>query len=1025
MRPIYLKMTAFGPYKGVEEINFNELKEHRLFVISGPTGAGKTTIFDAICFAIYGTSSGSDRENVRMLRSDFASDEVHTSVEFIFEINHRTYRVFRQLGHVKAGRKSSTGEKYELCEILADGMENPIVERAIVTEVNRKLEEIIGLTYDQFSQIVMLPQGEFRKLLTSQSENKEAILRKIFKTDRYGQMVKILDEKKQKAESDARHAKMLRDSYIEQISGALPQRESSLFTLLNGHANVYQIQGALTEELHYYQNSKEQVHVQYNEAQKTYHEANEKYIAAKAMNDQLDALEVAKENLKKLESEKPEYEELKLKAETAQRANSLVYLDEQCLAIKGNLTKKEQAFEQAKEQLQVALKEMEDAKSRYESELENEPKRKQLVETIHHLNSLKPVYDQISRVEEMLQKAQQLAMQKEKDFNARLTEIESLKGQYNALKVEISGIEKEVVNRPALIEQLHRVKTICQVFEKLTASQTELLKAKEAFEKEQAVYLDMKEKHHSLEKEWMSNQAYVLASQLRDNEPCPVCGSVEHPNKQLAHSDSVSQEMVEQSKEQLSKVEKQHNDKEVAYKLIDASVGQLKAQLVELNVAEAERESYLVELQNVTEQNIRLQQEEKRLSALKQKEQLTQERIENLESALKQLEYDKNQHEKDVIGYSSELKQMKSQMDSQIPFLHVLVEQISKKMQELEQSEKVWEEVKVRCQNCETALATANQTVKLYEQQVQEMQDQLNIAKEQFLTKMRQLKFETYGEYRNAILAEEEIQRLLDAHLTFSKNLHALEEKVKEDGERLKDQTKVDLTDALRALQQLKQQEEYYFEQYKLTEKLELQCQHFINKLSEVADEIHRLEDISNQIMDVYNLLRGQNTKKISFERYIQIGYLEQITEAANERLRVLSNGQFMLICSDRQESHGRQSGLSLDVYDSYTGQTRDVKTLSGGEKFNASLSLALGMADIIQSYQGSVRIDTMFIDEGFGSLDEESLMRAIDTLIELQNAGRMIGVISHVAELKNTIPAVLQVIKEKEGYSKTKFIVS
>src|SRR5690606_24861528 len=176
------------------------------------------------------------------------------------------------------------------------------------------------------------------------------------------------------------------------------------------------------------------------------------------------------------------------------------------------------------------------------------------------------------------------------------------------------------------------------------------------------------------------------------------------------------------------------------------------------------------------------------------------------------------------------------------------------------------------------------------------------------------------------------------------------------------------------------------------------------------------MEKQMNRIADLYDMVRGQNQLKISFERYLQIEYLEQIIHSANERLKNLSNGQFYLIRSDRQEARGKQSGLGLDVYDAYTGQTRDVKTLSGGEKFNASLCLALGMADVIQSFQGNVAIDTMFIDEGFGSLDDESLNKSIDTLIDLQKSGRMIGVISHVQELKAAIPAILEVKKSKEG---------
>jgi exonuclease SbcC len=178
------------------------------------------------------------------------------------------------------------------------------------------------------------------------------------------------------------------------------------------------------------------------------------------------------------------------------------------------------------------------------------------------------------------------------------------------------------------------------------------------------------------------------------------------------------------------------------------------------------------------------------------------------------------------------------------------------------------------------------------------------------------------------------------------------------------------------------------------------------------------------QVADLYSMMKGDNALKISFERYILIEYLDQILHAANERLRGLSDGQFVLLRSDRLEARGKQSGLGLDVYDAYTGQNRDVKSLSGGEKFNASLALALGMTDVIQSHQGGISIEMMFIDEGFGSLDEESLSKAIMTLIDLQKAGRMIGVISHVQELKQAFPAMIEVAKTKEGYSRTAIIL-
>lgn len=228
MRPVKLKLTAFGPYRDSEEINFEDLEGNRLFVISGSTGSGKTSIFDGICFALYGSASGSDRSEPKNLRSDFAKDSVHTSAELTFEVHGTTYRILRQMSHVKTGNKSATGERYEFFEVTDMG-EKPCVERQIVSELNRRIEEILGLTFSQFNQIVMLPQGEFRKLLTSETDNKEAILRKIFRTEPYRLVAERLKQKKDEAQERFKAQQLLYKEQVQAIAGSLPQRESALF----------------------------------------------------------------------------------------------------------------------------------------------------------------------------------------------------------------------------------------------------------------------------------------------------------------------------------------------------------------------------------------------------------------------------------------------------------------------------------------------------------------------------------------------------------------------------------------------------------------------------------------------------------------------------------------------------------------------------------------------------------------------------------------------------------------------------
>nr|WP_316047341.1 SbcC/MukB-like Walker B domain-containing protein [Planococcus glaciei] len=263
-----------------------------------------------------------------------------------------------------------------------------------------------------------------------------------------------------------------------------------------------------------------------------------------------------------------------------------------------------------------------------------------------------------------------------------------------------------------------------------------------------------------------------------------------------------------------------------------------------------------------------------------------------------------------------------------------------------------------------------------------------------------------------------------EAIQAFRQNRHTLMERVQELKTELSGRIPSDIGLLEAELSQLKAEYEAALNTWNRSQDFRKSCEAIKDRIIAASEKAMQAEQQFNRIADLHDMIRGQNGLKISFERYLQIEYLEQIIQSANERLKNLSNGQFYLMRSDRQEARGKQSGLGLDVYDAYTGQTRDVKTLSGGEKFNASLCLALGMADVIQSFQGNVAIDTMFIDEGFGSLDDESLNKSIDTLIDLQKSGRMIGVISHVQELKAAIPAILEVKKSKEGFSQTKFVI-
>src|SRR5690625_4050482 len=289
MKPLKIKLTAFGPYKDTEEIDFTMLGSHRLFVISGKTGAGKTTVFDGICFALYGQASGSDRENTEMLRSHFAAENVHTKAELTFQLHGHTYRVLRQLGHVKKGNKSKTGDRYEFYEQIEE-KEIPVVERQIVSEINKKIEEMIGLSYDQFKQIVMLPQGEFRKLLTSDTENKEAILRKLFKTARFTKINEQLRSKKLLLQEDLlTDSKMMEHLYVQLKK--IIEKDSKLFSLLEEeHIHSGHVLAQLKADIKEYDKEVVQLHDIYSKASNTLEENQRLMYEKIEINKQFDLL---------------------------------------------------------------------------------------------------------------------------------------------------------------------------------------------------------------------------------------------------------------------------------------------------------------------------------------------------------------------------------------------------------------------------------------------------------------------------------------------------------------------------------------------------------------------------------------------------------------------------------------------------------------------------------------------------------------------------------------------------------------
>lgn len=1029
MRPISLKMTAFGPYKHTETIDFNELQGNQLFVISGSTGAGKTTIFDGICFALYGFASGSDRSESRIMRSDFAEDSTHTSVELEFEIHQRTFRILRQMGHVKKGNKGATGEKYEFFEKLGD-REVPCVERQIVSEINVKVEEIIGLTQNQFIQIVMLPQGEFRKLLTSETENKEDILRKIFKTEPYKMISERLKRKKMHAEEELKIAQRTMNTYIQNIGTSLPERDSTIFQVLaqNNH-NVHQIISALQEEAAYYETKIGVDQTEYEHAYQKHTGKSEEYHVAKSLNDRFDEWESKEQKLKVLTEQSPLFERKEKQLEQAERASGIEGLERQYRELQNEVLEKQHLWNRAVTSETNAKAKLEQVNLLYVEEENKQENREKLNESLVRLNDFLPVVRDMTAKKAELQSWEHQVVKLSANMKLIEEQVSAENDSFAMLKRKIEDLELQLNPYDDKFQDLSDLTERCRVLKEFLSIQRSLQLIEADTRAKEKHFQAMKTEYVTLENAWFDNQARVLAAHLHDGEACPVCGSVEHPNKnEKDETKAPTKEELEQAKSMLNRVDSDYRD---AFAKQNALLEQFSTKGEEVARLGLSTEQAGEVYQTLDEARLKLdlevnqmRRDKDMLLKIKQQHQEQTLRVKELESKRLDIvaahQEARSTYETGKAVYEDKLHSI----PHEVRVLSHLEKQIRETLERKTKLENAWKDVQLQRQEAREQHSSSVLTVSHTESALSETKSKQDKADVAFRMALQSSAFVSEEDYQLAKLRDSERATLKEQIMEYKQTRHTLDQQVKDLSALLQDKTKVDLGVLQHEMATLKNVYERALQQVNQSMDMEKAANKLIENIRASRENSSLIEQEFNRISDLYDVIRGQNGLKISFERYLQIEYLEQIILSANERLKNLSNGQFHLIRSERQESRGKQSGLGLDVYDAYTGQTRDVKTLSGGEKFNASLCLALGMADVIQSFQGNVSIETMFIDEGFGSLDEESLNKSIDTLVELQRSGRMIGVISHVQELKAALPATLEVRKSKEGYSQTRFVI-
>lgn len=1039
MRPQQLFLQAFGPYANKELIDFTKLGNRNMFVISGKTGSGKTTIFDGISFAIYGKASGDDR-NGQDLRSHFADPDIATEVSLKFQLRDKTYYIWRspmQEKMKKSGDGSTVvGAKAELYEVTNDGKE---LLAANVREVDEKIKQIIGLDATQFKQILMIPQGDFKKLLVSESKEKEVILQKLFHTQIYKRIEEKLKEdatfvKKQEEQLKVEIQALIadiewhKDRVEEEYSEMNPE---SVVQLLLEDVEKGQV------EFQALQQDVKQKEIQEKKIQNELFQGKE--IVAKF--DERNKLQVAKG---KLEAEQAVISACKLELQAAEKASQLEKQEQSYLRIGNRMAETKTKVDQLKQQSLSIESNIRLYKQDYENEAAKTEEREAAATKVIGLQELK---------NDVLTFAsfQHEVRQYEKHWKESQAKRLSLESQAEKNEEKISNVEQTILqSQKATIQysETHREKEkneeLLQIVKESIVLTAEIKQMEATYNKIQKDLVNSdqelqqeKTKLNHIEKILLESHASLLATELREGEPCAVCGSTVHPNPAF-HNDSASSQLdFEQQKEKVAllddrkykiqremdriQVQLEHSRKHIEKQLaiLDGKIAEFQLEKIDQVLEKlAEKGKQLaVELTNLSKQKALLPQLEEQVLELKKQQNLL------LQSAIGEKEKEDAAKEK-FIQFETKLLELKDRLPEHLRTVEGFEKALQEAILKRTNLQQALEKKQVALQNALQEETKVKSAIETYESNLNSLQVELDEERELFKKEMEKQGFENYQTYKSSKKNEQEIHHLHDRIERYEKELQRVLLLLTNLENILEGKEVPDIVEMERKVSALS--EEINQVRAKLTE-LQVHIQHnekIVEKMGLCLVKQKEVQLKYQTIGHLYEMAKGQNPFRITFERFVLASFLDDILLEANERLKKMTSGRYQLLRKIDPTRRNIQSGLELSVFDQYTGMERHVKTLSGGESFKASLSLALGLAAVVQQNAGGISLETMFIDEGFGTLDPESLDQAIEALLDIQSSGRLVGIISHVPELKERIDARLEVIGRQDG-STTQFVLS
>ena len=924
MRPLKLRLSAFGPYAGQMELDFEALGTGGLYLITGDTGAGKTTIFDAISFALFGEASGGNREP-GMLRSKYADPAAPTEVTLVFRYAGKEYTVTRNPEYMRP--KSKGKDKGDAMTKQAAGAALTYPDGHLVTkprEVNGAIRDILGLDREQFAQVAMIAQGDFLKLLLADTKERQKIFRNIFHTNLY---VELQDQLSKQANQVKYQWEDVQDSIRQYIDGILCWEESELIEPIR--------------------------------------QAKEGQLPIEAVLAVLDQLLESDAALRDTLERRLQETEDTLEKTIAQLTKA-----EACQKLKKDLAvtqEKESAAKVILQQRQAAL----------EAEQAKKPLQEQLAAQIAAIELSLPDYDHLANLDASLNHTKKLQKNAETDSNAAVETKTALSAEISTLKEECKALENIGAQKEKLLRLKQEQNTKRSNLQTLVADISQYRIQHKNWKAAQDLYLAASKKSSELLQEYdaenkafLDEQAGIIAGRLEDGQPCPVCGSIHHPSPAVAADTAPTEEDVKKARKAYEKAAKETEK-------MSAAAAREKGK------ASKQEETLFRQIETLLQ-----------LREIAEAEMAARKMIAELTASIGALDTQ--------IGQIDQNLDRKKQLDKLIP-----------------QKETALSSAEERLIAAREQFVSSSASILSLTEQIAALKEKLTLGSKSAADAQRKALDAQRKALQSALEAAEK------AYLSCKEELTGLSASVQELKKQMTERSELDAQALLEEKDTLTAQKASILKEQKSVHTRITSNTSCRKNIQSKSAELSALEEKQKWLRALSDTANGtiKGKEKVMLETYIQTTYFDRIVARANVRLMKMTGGQYDLKRRKTADAMRSQTGLELDVIDHYNGTERSVKTLSGGESFKASLALALGLSDEVQMSTG-IQLDTLFVDEGFGSLDPESLSQAYNTLAGLTEGNRLVGIISHVAELKERIDKQIVVTKEKSGGSKARITV-